>query len=104
MSKFLSLLLDGTVAPDWQTKFLPIFRYVLFGITVACAITMIVCILLQSSTDDQGNVITGGQESYYSKNKGSTRDGKLKIVTIVMASIIAVCAISYFITEIVNKS
>ena len=103
--KILSMLAEGEIQSDWITKVFPVLRYVLFGIIVACAITMIITILLQSndSTDD-GNVITGTQESYYSQNKGSTRNGKLKIVTIVMASIIAFCALAYFITEIINKT
>lgn len=103
--RILSMLAEGEIQADWITKSFPIIRYVLFGIIVVCAITMIVTILLQSNeSNDEGNIITGSQESYYSKNKGSTKDGKLKIVTIVMASIIAFCAILYFITEIINKS
>lgn len=103
--KFLALLLEGETQSDFITKVFPVLRYVLFGIIALCAITLIVTILLQSnSSNDQGNVITGTQESYYAQNKGSTRDGKLKIITIVMASVIAFCAILYFVTEIVNKT
>lgn len=103
--KFLSLLADGQTQSDFITKVFPVLRYVLFGIIAVCAIVLIIAILLQSnSSNDNGNVITGTQESYYAQNKGSTRDGRLKILTIVMASIIAFCALLYFITEIVNKS
>jgi len=101
----LSLLLEATQS-DFITKVFPILRYVLFGIIVASAIVIIVAILLQSNNgDDAGNIMSGTtQESYYSQNKGSTRDGKLKIITIVMASIIAFCALAYFITELINKT
>lgn len=103
--KILSMLADGATQADWITKSFPIIRYVLFGIVAACAIVLIITILIQSNNStDEGNVITGVQDSYYAKNKGSTRDGKLKIVTIVMASIIAFCSLLYFITEIVNKT
>lgn len=98
-------LLADQIQSDWITKVFPVLRYVLFGIVVACAIVIIISILLQTnSSSDAGNVITGSQESYYSQNKGSTRDGKLKILTIVMASIIAFCALLYFISEIINKT
>ena len=103
--KFLSLLAEGEIQSDWITKVFPVLRYVLFGIVVLCAIVIIVSVLLQSnSSSDAGNVITGSQESYYAQNKGSTRDGKLKILTIVMASVIAFCSLAYFITEIINKT
>lgn len=102
--KILSLLAEGQTQSDFITKVFPVLRYVLFGIIALSAIILIVAILLQSNSNDSGNVLAGTQESYYSQNKGSTKDGKLKIITIVMASVIAVCALLYFITEIVNKT
>ena len=103
--KFLSLLAQDQVQADWITTVFPVLRYVLFGIIAVSAIILIIAILLQSNTaNDAGNVITGSQESYYAQNKGATRDGKLKIITIVMASIIAFCALAYFVTEIINKT
>jgi len=102
----LSLLLEEEIQSDFITKVFPILRYVLFGIIIAAAIVIIVTILLQSNNgDDAGNIMSGTtQESYYSQNKGSTREGKLKIITIIMASIIAFCSLLFFITEIINKT
>lgn len=99
-----ALLLADEIRPDWQTGFLPILRYILFFLIIACSVIIIITILLQSNSSSGGDPITGIQESYYSKNKGGTRDGKLKIVTIVCASIIIISVIVYFITELVNKS
>ncbi len=97
---FTSLL-----ASDFTTSVLPILRYVLFFLIVASAIIIIITTLLQANNSSGGDPITGGiQESYYAKNKGGTRDGKLKIVTIVFAAIIAVCTIVYFVTELFNKT
>ena len=102
----LSLLLDAEIQSDFITKVFPILRYVLFGIIALCSIIIIVAILIQSNNaDDAGNIMSGTtQESYYSQNKGSTRDGKLKLITIIMASVIAFCSLAYFITEIINKT
>ena len=103
--KLLSMLASEEVQSDWITKVFPVLRYILFGLIIVCAIIVIISVLLQSnSSSDEGNVITGTQESYYAQNKGSTRDGKLKIITIVMASVIAFCAVLYFITELINKT
>ena len=100
----ISTLLADQIQADWITEFLPILRYVLFFIFIACSIIVIITVLMQSNSSNEGNPITGIQESYYAKNKGSTRDGKLKLTTIICASIIIVCVIVYFVTEIVNKS
>lgn len=100
---FLTMLADE-IQSDFVTTVLPIMRYVLFFLIIACAIVIIITCLLQSNNSEGGDPITGIQESYYTKNKGGSRDGKLKIITIVCASIIAVCVIVYFVTEIVNKA
>ena len=78
---------------------MPIIRYVLFFIVVACAIVMTITIIMQSNDSDGSlDVMTGAQESYYSQNKGSSRDGKLKIITIVLGCIIFVCVVAYLVT------
>ena len=106
LTKLLSIsqLLDNEVRPDLETTGLRIFRYILFFLIVACSIIIIVTVLMQSNSSSEGDPTTGIQESYYSKNKGSTRDGKLKIITIVCSAIIMVSVIAYFITEIFNKT
>ncbi len=96
-------LLDG-VQNDFLTSVLPVLRYVLFFIIIACAIVIIITILMQANNSSEGmDVISGSQESYYAQNKGSSRDGKLKIITIVMSCIAFVCIVLYFVTELINR-
>ena len=97
-------MLLAELGSDFETQVLPILRYVLFFLIIACSIVIIITVLLQSNSSTEGDPITGIQESYYSKNKGSTRDGKLKIITIVCASLIVVSVIVYFVTELFNKT
>lgn len=103
MNYFVSTLLDGELVNDFWTSFLPIFRYVLFGIIIACAIVMIVTTVLQASDSNNGlDAFSGNaQESYYSQNKGASRDAILKRITISMAVIIFVCVILFFVSEII---
>ena len=100
----ISHLRADELQADWLTTFLPNLRYVLFLIVIVCAIIVIIAVLMQSNSSSDGNPLTGIQETYYAKNKGSTRDGKLKLTTIICASIIVVCVIIYFVTEIVNRT
>ncbi|MBE7073945.1 MAG: hypothetical protein E7379_02520 [Clostridiales bacterium] len=91
------------IASDFSTKVLPVIRYILFGIIIACAIVVVITTLLQANNSDNSlDAFTGvKQESYYSQNKGASRDVILKRITIIMASIIAVCVLAFFITELV---
>ncbi len=102
----ISMLLDGELVNDFWASFLPIFRYVLFGIIIACAIVMIITTLMQANDSSKSlDAFTGAsQESYYSQNKGASRDSILKRITISMAVIIFICIILFFVSEIIlNK-
>lgn len=105
MNFISTLLADDTLKSDFWTKFTPPFRWVMFAIIIICAITIIITVLMQSN--DSGNsidAVMGKQESYYSQNKGSSRDGKLKLVTIIMSSIAIVCTILFFVSELITKA
>ena len=77
---------------------MPIVRIVLFAIIAVCAIIMIVAILFQSEDAGSTETITGVRDSYYAQNKGSSRDGKLKLITIITGIIIFVCAVLYLVS------
>ena len=87
-------------ASYFATEVLPVVRYILFGIIIACAIVLIITTLMQSNDSSNSlDAFTGAkQESYYSQNKGASRDAILKRITIAMAIIIVVCVIAFFIT------
>ncbi len=91
---------NGTQIPLWISESFPIIRIVLFCLIFVCAIIMIIAILFQSEDAGSTESVTGIKESYYAQNKGSSRDGKLKLITTIMAIVIFVCAILYFVTLI----
>jgi len=104
MTYFISNLLNkGNMQSDFATNVMPVLRYVLFAIIIASAVVMIVTTLMQQNESNGSlDAFTGTkQESYYSQNKGASRDAILKRITIAMAIIIIVCIITFFITEII---
>lgn len=94
------MLLDGTV-PIWVSDSFPIIRIVLFCLVVACAIILIVTTLFQNEDSNDADVITGQQESYYSKNKGGSKDATLKLITIITSIVAVVCVILYFVSLLI---
>ena len=103
MDFFYSLLNDGDNINDFWTNVLPILRYVFFGIIIVCAIIMTVTTLMQSNDSSNGlDAFTGNsQESYYSQNKGASKDAILKRITIAMAIIIFIVVILFFVSELI---
>ena len=91
------------LASDFATNVLPIIRYILFGIIIASAVVMIITTIMQSNDNSNSlDAFTGTkQESYYSQNKGASRDVILKRITVALAIVIAVCILAFFITELV---
>lgn len=98
-----NLLNTGNMQSDFATNVMPVLRYVLFGIIIAASIVMIITTLMQKNESNGGmDALTGvKQESYYSQNKGASRDAILKRITIAMAVIIFVCIITFFVTELI---
>lgn len=93
-----NLLAFAGALPAWVTNSFPIIRKVIIGLIGVAAIALIIIVLCQSSSSSGGtNVLSGEIESYYAQNKGRSREGRLKMLTIVMASCIAGLTILYFI-------
>lgn len=90
--------------PAWVETVFPIVRYVFMFLMAAAAIALIVVALMQDSQEGGANAITGVQESYYSQNKGRSKQGILKKITIAMASIIAILIVLFFVTIIVENA
>ena len=69
-----------------KTVLIVIYLLITFGLTI---------LTLLQSNDDEGasSTITGGSGSFYEKNKGNTREGKLKRTTIILAVLFIVLAI-----------
>ncbi len=87
------------VTPE-VARILTTLRSLVLIVTAISAVIIIISVLAQPSNPDGGkNVITGTNDSYYSKNKGSTKEGILKKVIIVSAICILVLTVAFYIIE-----
>ena len=61
---------------------------------INCLIVIVIC-LMQSKDDEgaSGTIVGGSSSSFYEKNKGRTREGKLKRLTIVLGIVFAILSI-----------
>ena len=81
----LNLLLDEIQSyPKWMTDSFPIIRIVLMCLIALFAIAIIVIVMTMETNAEGGtNVISGQSESFYSRNQGSSKEGRLKKVNLV---------------------
>lgn len=71
-----------------------ILKYILMVIYVIVCFALIIVAMMQSK-DDSGvsSTITGSAGNFYEKNKGRTKEGKMKKWTIILAVVFAVLTI-----------
>ena len=72
-------------------------KVILVALMGVGALAIIVLVLCQKGNSGGGSAITGVQETYYAQNKGSTLEGRLKKWTVIIAIIMAIIVITYFI-------
>ncbi len=102
---FINLLLSDTPIAEWISISFPIIQTILIILIALLAVTIVISVLLTPSNPDGGsNAITGSNESFYSQNKGSSKEGRLKRIVIIASICIFVFTILYLIlSRIYNK-
>lgn len=102
---FLNLLLADKPVANWIKTSFPIFQTILIILIAILAVAIIVCVLINPSNPDGGsNAITGSNESFYSQNRGSSKEGRIKKIIIISAICIFVFTVLYLIlTRIYNR-
>jgi len=85
--------------PRWVSDTFPFIQAGLVILIAICCVIMIVAILASPPQTGRGsNAITGASESYYTKNRGSNNQGRVRNIIIICAATIAISAILYFIS------
>ena len=93
------LLCDISISTDVASTLVTL-RSILLILAGIAAIVIIVSVLCQPANPDGGrNVITGTNDSYYSQNKGSTKEGRLKKMIIICSAVILVLTIACYVIE-----
>jgi preprotein translocase subunit SecG len=100
----LTLNLIAATLPQWVSDTFKYARIVFVALLILLSIVLIVSVLMQPANQEGLGAISGGSDTFFSKNKGRTREGMLKRLTIVCAVTMLVIAILYFISLRVDES
>jgi preprotein translocase subunit SecG len=83
----------------WVSKVVPVVRYVILVLMAIIAMATIVLVFMQiGQGGNSTNVITGNADSYYSQNKGGSREGRITRLIYICVSILVVLSILFFVT------
>ena len=63
-----------------------IFKNILIGIYLIVCLALIIIVLMQTKEDSgaSGAIMGGSASNFYEKNKGRTKEGKIKRATIIL--------------------
>lgn len=72
-----------------------VLKYILVGVYIIVCFALIIVAMLQSKDDAgmSGATVGSSSSNFYEKNKGRTREGKLKRWTIILGVLFAILSI-----------
>lgn len=86
---------------DWFL-FYQVLSIVLMSFMVLFSIAMIIIVVMQQGNTNNLGAIAGGAESFFGKNKARSLDAKFKRWTIIVAAMILVASILFFVVQILK--
>lgn len=87
--------------PAWVSNSFPYIRMGLMIVEVLLALFMIIVVLFQPGNSEGLGAISGGQDTFFGKNKGKTLEGRMKKLTIFTAMFLVINAILFFVSMII---
>jgi len=86
------------LVPTWVSSSFPVIQIILVSIIALCAIALIVLVFCQESNSSGLGSLGGAENSFYAQNKGNSKEGRLKKWTYILAGVILVLTVLYFIS------
>ncbi|MBQ8749391.1 MAG: preprotein translocase subunit SecG [Clostridia bacterium] len=93
-------LLCADLMSDWLVNAVPIIRDILLILIGITALIIIISVLFQTSSGGDATAITGGSETYYSQNKGTSIEDKLNRITKICSIIMVCLVVVYFVIRL----
>lgn len=86
---------------DWFL-FYKVLSIVFMVLMVLFSLVMIIIVMLQQGNSNNLGAIAGGAESFFGKNKARSMDARFKRWTIIVASMILLTSILFFVVQILK--
>lgn len=91
--------INTLLVAGWVTKVFPVIRYIILILLAIFALATVVLVFMQiGQGGNANNVVMGNTDSYYSQNKGGSREGRITRLIYICVGVIVVLSILFFIT------
>ncbi|MBQ7797506.1 MAG: preprotein translocase subunit SecG [Clostridia bacterium] len=83
----------------WVSKVIPVVRYIILVMMAIIAVATIALVFMQiGQGGNSTNVVTGNADSYYSQNKGGSREGRITRLIYICVGLLVILSILFFVT------
>ena len=92
---------ENKATASWIVNSFPIIKIVILSVIALLALALIVLIVMQKGNTNGSSALTGKSDTFYNRNKKTTLQGKIKVLTIIFASIMmALCLVFMILSQI----
>ena len=92
---------ENKATASWIVDSFPIIKIVIMAILAVLSIALIILIVMQKGNSNGASAITGKTDTFYNRNKKTTLQGKIKVLTVVIASVVmSLCLVFMIISQI----
>ena len=88
---------ENKATASWIVNSFPIIKIVIMVALALLSIALIVLVVMQKGETNGSSALTGKTDTFYNRNKKTTLQGKIKVLTIVVASIMMVLCLAFMI-------
>lgn len=88
---------ENKATASWIVNSFPIIKIVIMALLALLSIALIIMIVMQKGSTNGSSAITGKSDTFYNRNKKSTLQGKIKVLTIICASIMMFLCLTFMI-------
>ena len=88
---------ENKATASWIVNSFPIIKIVIMSLLALLSIALIVLIIMQQGNTNGSAALTGKSDTFYNRNKKSTLQGKVKVLTIICASVLMFLCLAFMI-------
>lgn len=88
---------ENKATAAWIVNSFPIIKVVIMALLALLSLALIVLVVMQRGETNGSAALTGKTDTFYNRNKKTTLQGKIKVLTIIVASIMMVLCLAFMI-------
>lgn len=78
---------ENKATASWIVNSFPVIKIVIMALLALLSLTLIILVVMQKGDTNGSSAITGRSDTFYNRNRKTTLQGVIKVLTIVCASV-----------------